>query len=109
MVMVFHQNRVARIFIKKSAPRPRILGFAPVCITWGDKAWGDGKALLRRTERIVWSNPEDGNEKLDKMDATEQTAVPQVASKCSCKKEGGIRGTSIQPVWQRGPDTMTGL
>ena len=30
MVMVFHQNHVARSFIKKSAPRPRILGFTLV-------------------------------------------------------------------------------
>ena len=79
MVMVFHQNRVARSFIKKSAPRPRILGFAPVCYrqvrNLGRQGLGDGKALLKRTERLVGPNQEERKEKLNKVDATERVCL----------------------------------
>ena len=64
---------VARSWIKKSAPKPRVLSFAPVCIR---EVRNSG---IRGPDRL-W--------------------VFGGSSVC---------GTSIEPVWQRGPDTMAGV
>ena len=60
-------------------PGPRILGFAPVCYrqvrNLGTQGLGDGKALLKRTERLVGPNQEERKEKLNKVDATERVCL----------------------------------
>ena len=66
-------------FHPKSAPRLRILSFAPVCIrqvrSLGRQGLGDGKALLKRTERLVGPNQDERKEKLNKVDATERVCL----------------------------------
>ena len=42
----------------------------------GRQGLGDGKVLLKKTERLVGPNQEERKEKLNKVDATERVCVP---------------------------------
>ena len=111
VVMVLHQNRVARGFIQKVRPEASYPWFRTCLIQTGAKpreTRPGGWESASEKNRKACGAESRGKERKAQQSGCNRTCVPQVASKCSCKKQECICGTSIQPVWQRGPDTMTG-
>ena len=105
------RGHATRSFIRKSPPR--------ASYPWSRTCLIQTSAKPRETRPGGWESASEknrkacgaesrGKERKAQQSGCNRTCVPQVASKCSCKKQEGICGTSIQPVWQRGPDTMTG-
>ena len=54
----------------------------------GRQGLGDGKVLLKRTERLVGPNQEERKEKLNKVDATEQNVCASGSVKMFLQKTG---------------------
>ena len=90
MVMVFHQNHVARSFIKKSAPRPRILRFTPV-----------GYRQVRNLGRQGLGGWESASEKNRKDCVVKSRGRERKAGQNGCNRTNGCASGSVKMFLQK--------